>query len=139
MRGLRQPCRLTALSLACPAMAKAAKSKKKKARPAKKKAAGKKGARVKAAKPVKPAKKSLPKPLLRLSPPRVRAKRQLRAAPMPPRARRASTSPYDQLPRTPANFQPLTPLSMLERAAGTFPNHPAVIHGAQRYSYADFY
>jgi fatty-acyl-CoA synthase len=43
------------------------------------------------------------------------------------------------LDRTPANFQPLTPLSFLERAARTFPNHTAIIHGQQRVRYADFY
>jgi fatty-acyl-CoA synthase len=43
------------------------------------------------------------------------------------------------LDRNPANFQPLTPLSFLERAASVFPEHPAVIHGAQRFTYAAFY
>ncbi|MBB5516945.1 fatty-acyl-CoA synthase [Rubricella aquisinus] len=43
------------------------------------------------------------------------------------------------LPRNPANHQPLTPLTLLERAASTFPAHPAVIHGEQRLSYADLY
>ncbi len=49
-------------------------------------------------------------------------------------------TPYDiDLDRNPANFQPLTPLSFLERAAATFPAHPAIIHGTRRVSYADFY
>src|SRR5471032_2970733 len=49
-------------------------------------------------------------------------------------------TPYDtDLDRNPANFQPLTPLGFLERAAGVFPNHTAVIHGALRRSYAEFY
>jgi fatty-acyl-CoA synthase len=49
-------------------------------------------------------------------------------------------TPYDiDLDRTPANFQPLTPLSFLERAAAVFPDHPAIIHGARRVSYAEFY
>jgi fatty-acyl-CoA synthase len=49
-------------------------------------------------------------------------------------------SPYEtDLDRNPANFQPLTPLSFLERAAGVFPEHPAIIHGALRRSYAEFY
>ena len=40
-------------------------------------------------------------------------------------------TPYDtDLDRNPANFQPLTPLGFLERAAGVFPGHTAVIHGA---------
>jgi fatty-acyl-CoA synthase len=44
-----------------------------------------------------------------------------------------------ELPRQPANFQPLTPLTLLERAAAVFPDHPAIIHGALRTSYRDFY
>ena len=49
-------------------------------------------------------------------------------------------SPYDiGLDKTPANFQPLTPLTFLERAAAVFPDHPAVIHGRQRATYAEFY
>ncbi len=43
------------------------------------------------------------------------------------------------LNRNPANFQPLTPLGFLERAAAVFPQHPAIIHGLLRRSYADFY
>src|SRR5471030_1521131 len=49
-------------------------------------------------------------------------------------------TPYDtDLDRNPANFQPLTPLSFLERAASVFPDHTAIIHGKLRRSYADFY
>src|SRR5215813_1912027 len=49
-------------------------------------------------------------------------------------------SAYDiGLDKTPANFQPLTPLTFLERAAAVFPDHPAVIHGQQRATYAQFY
>jgi fatty-acyl-CoA synthase len=49
-------------------------------------------------------------------------------------------TPYDQdLNRNPANFQPLTPLGFLERAASVFPDHTAVIHGPLRRSYAEFY
>jgi len=51
---------------------------------------------------------------------------------MPPTPR--ATNSYDALPRSKANFQPLTPLSMLERAAGVFPAHTAIIHGKQRFS-----
>ena len=43
------------------------------------------------------------------------------------------------LDKRPANFQPLTPLGFLARAAGTFPGHPAVIHGERSYGYAEFY
>ncbi len=49
------------------------------------------------------------------------------------------TNPYEHgLDRTPANFQPLTPLTFLDRAARTWPDHPAVIHGRIRRSYAEF-
>src|ERR1700688_4701619 len=48
--------------------------------------------------------------------------------------------PYDiDLDRNAANFQPLTPLTLLERAAAVFPAHTAIIHGALRRSYAEFY
>ncbi|HEX5997788.1 MAG TPA: acyl-CoA synthetase [Hyphomicrobiaceae bacterium] len=51
-----------------------------------------------------------------------------------------SDSPYaHHLDKTPANHQPLTPLSFLERAAATFPAHPAVVHGRLRYTYAELY
>jgi len=50
------------------------------------------------------------------------------------------TNPYDtDLDRNPANFQPLTPLNFLERAASVHPAHTAVIHGALRRSYAELY
>jgi fatty-acyl-CoA synthase len=49
-------------------------------------------------------------------------------------------TPYDiDLDRNPANYQPLTPLGFLERAAAVFPDHTAIIHGAMRRTYADFY
>ena len=52
---------------------------------------------------------------------------------------RAKT-PYDiDLDRNPANFQPLTPLGFLERAAAVYPDHTAIVHGALRRSYRDFY
>jgi fatty-acyl-CoA synthase len=43
------------------------------------------------------------------------------------------------LPRRAANHQPLTPLTLLERSASVYPDHTAVIHGAQRFSYAQLY
>src|SRR5215471_16452835 len=50
------------------------------------------------------------------------------------------TEAYTQnLDRTPANYQPLTPLGFLARAAQVFPDHPAILHGAQSYSYAEYY
>jgi fatty-acyl-CoA synthase len=49
-------------------------------------------------------------------------------------------TPYDSdLDRNPANYQPLTPLGFLERAAAVFPNHTAIIHGQLTRSYAEFY
>ncbi|CAO4180246.1 acyl-CoA synthetase [Methylorubrum extorquens] len=50
------------------------------------------------------------------------------------------TTIYDRdLDPNPANFQPLTPLTYLDRAARTFPDRVAVIHGPLRRSYADLY
>jgi fatty-acyl-CoA synthase len=49
-------------------------------------------------------------------------------------------TPYEtDLDRNPANFQPLTPLSFLERAAQVHPDQPAIVHGARSWSYAEFY
>ncbi|MDT8326528.1 MAG: acyl-CoA synthetase [Roseovarius sp.] len=50
------------------------------------------------------------------------------------------SNPYNTgLDRNPANYQPLTPLTFLDRAASVFPDHTAIVHGALRRSYADFY
>ena len=38
-----------------------------------------------------------------------------------------------------ANYQPLTPISFLERAADVFPNHTAIIHGSLKQTYSNFY
>ncbi len=43
------------------------------------------------------------------------------------------------LARRAANYQPLSPLSFLQRAASTYPDHVAIIHGPLRRSYRDFY
>lgn len=49
-------------------------------------------------------------------------------------------SPYAQnLEKTPANYQPLTPLTFLDRAATVYPDHTAVIHGPARYTWSEFY
>jgi fatty-acyl-CoA synthase len=49
-------------------------------------------------------------------------------------------NPYDSgLDKTPANYQPLTPLTFLERSASVYPEHTAVIHGSRRLSYREFY
>ncbi len=50
------------------------------------------------------------------------------------------TSPYDtDLDRNPANFQPLTPLSFLDRAATVFPDQTAIVHGARSWTYREFF
>ncbi len=50
------------------------------------------------------------------------------------------TNPYDEhLGKNPANHQPLTPLTYLERAAKVYPDHVAIVHGRQRVSYAAFW
>ncbi len=51
-----------------------------------------------------------------------------------------ATSPYAcDLDKNPANYQPLTPLSFLERAALVYPDHVAIIHGPLRRTYRDFF
>jgi fatty-acyl-CoA synthase len=51
-----------------------------------------------------------------------------------------TSTPYDtDLERNPANFQPLTPLPLLERAASVFPGQTAIIHGPLRRTYAEYY
>ena len=50
------------------------------------------------------------------------------------------TNPYNtDLDRNNANYQPLTPITFLERAADVFPNHTAIIHGSLKYKYKDFF
>ncbi|HZP09366.1 acyl-CoA synthetase [Methyloceanibacter sp.] len=49
-------------------------------------------------------------------------------------------NPYETgLDKNPANYQPLTPLVFLERAAAVHPHHTAVIYGKARATYAEFY
>jgi fatty-acyl-CoA synthase len=51
-----------------------------------------------------------------------------------------SQNPYSiGLDKNPANYQPLTPIGLLERAAQAHPDHTAIIHGNLRMSYAEFY
>ena len=51
-----------------------------------------------------------------------------------------SQNPYSVgLDKNPANYQPLTPIGLLERAAKVHPDHVAIIHGNLRRSYRDFY
>ena len=49
-------------------------------------------------------------------------------------------NPYNTgLDRNPANYQPLTPLSFLQRAAEVYPKHIAIIHGSIKRNYSQFY
>ncbi len=107
--------------------------KTKKAAPAKKRAAKKAAAR--------PAPKPAPRPRKSPARPREALRRRrasIRAAqPVKPRV---STNPYELgLERNAANYQPLTPITFLERAAKVFPERIAIVHGAVRTNYADFY
>ncbi|MBV9993456.1 MAG: acyl-CoA synthetase [Alphaproteobacteria bacterium] len=53
---------------------------------------------------------------------------------------RLGGNPYDKdLDKNAANYQPLTPITFLERAAKVFPKRTAIVHGERRFSYADFY
>jgi fatty-acyl-CoA synthase len=50
------------------------------------------------------------------------------------------SNPYEiDLDKNPANHQPLTPLTYLERAAKVFPNQVAIVHGARKITYAEFW
>lgn len=44
-----------------------------------------------------------------------------------------------ELAKTPANYVPLTPVSFLKRAAQVFRDQTAIVHGARRISYGEFY
>jgi fatty-acyl-CoA synthase len=51
-----------------------------------------------------------------------------------------AANPYEtDLDRTPANYEPLSPLTFLARAAYVYPDHVAVVHGARRYDYRELY
>src|SRR5688572_11178899 len=48
--------------------------------------------------------------------------------------------PYESgLEKNPANYTPLTPLSLLKRTAHVFPRRAAIIYGARRLDWADVY
>jgi fatty-acyl-CoA synthase len=75
-----------------------------------------------------------------------RSTRSRRALPLPRKApskkprQKKPEGPYESgLERNAANYQPLTPLSFLARAAEVHPEATAIIHGQQQISYADFY
>jgi len=49
-------------------------------------------------------------------------------------------SAYDtDLEKNPANYVPLSPLTFIRRAAAVYPQRPAVVHGSERYSWAESY
>ncbi len=51
-----------------------------------------------------------------------------------------ASNPYEQnLDKCPANHQPLTPLTIVARAAEVYPDTIAVIHGASRFTYKDYF
>ncbi|MEX3010362.1 acyl-CoA synthetase [Hoeflea sp. TYP-13] len=51
-----------------------------------------------------------------------------------------AANPFEtDLDRNPANYQALTPLSHLARAASVYPDHTAIIHGAMKMDYRTFY
>ena len=50
------------------------------------------------------------------------------------------TNPFERdLDRNPANYTPLSPLSLIARAAYTYPQRLAVVHGERRYTWAETY
>ena len=106
----------------------------------------------KAAKPAPKKKRRVSKPapkpaaVQRKTPPARRGVGSRRRAARPhartahPVKARLAHNPYDKdLDRNPANYQPLTPITFLERAAAVYPRHTAIIHGPLRRTYAEFY
>jgi fatty-acyl-CoA synthase len=123
-----------------PAKSKRAKTKRHGAR--KKTTKNVKVAAKTAKTPVKPAAKVTrkPAPVLRTRKAHIRRKGEVapRRAVRPKPA--LGRSPYNaDLDRNLANYQPLTPLTFLERAASIFPHRKAVVHGRTSYDYATFY
>ena len=48
-----------------------------------------------------------------------------------------SAEHYDALPKTPANYVPLTPLSFLRRTVDLYPHEPALVYGSVQYNWRD--
>jgi len=49
-------------------------------------------------------------------------------------------NPFERdLDRNPANYTPLTPISLIARAAYAYPRHLAVVHGSRRYTWSETY
>jgi len=115
-------------------------AKAKKAKPAKK--APRPAARKKAPARKAPRTKSVARPSARKAPPRTLRRTRLRhvARNVKPMLPARGLSPYDKdLDRNAANYQPLTPIGFLERAAKVFPEHTAIIHGKMRMPYSEFF
>jgi fatty-acyl-CoA synthase len=112
-----------------------AKAAKKPSKPAPKKTAAKKKAAPKA-----PARTAARKAPMRAT---TRNRRRIARAttrPAHPVKTRLARNPYDTaLDRNAANYQPLTPITFLERAAKVFPERVAILHGTRGWTYADFY
>ncbi len=114
---------------------------KKRARTKSRAPAPKPSAKKPAAKKPRPAAITHPRP----ASPRVKRIVRRTLPPAPRRTQGASphdkrASPYDTgLDRNAANYQSLTPLTHLQRAASTYPDTVAVIHGKARMNYAEFY
>jgi fatty-acyl-CoA synthase len=120
---------------------KPAKNRRKKAKPASRKTR-KAAAKAKRAPKVVPPSRRLRKATSRAGAAKAFLRRGRQSAPRPaPRPRPIlSRGPYDaDLERNAANYQPLTPLTFLERAASVFPGRTAIIHGTQRFTYAQYY
>ena len=107
-------------------------------------------------KPRRPAKAAKPAPVPAAAKTSLKSPPGLRRGPRGPRGRRPvlplprpaigrpgksrGANPYEtDLDRNPANFQPLTPLSFLQRAANAYPDAIAIVHGKSRVTYAEFY
>ena len=109
-------------------------------KPVKTKKVTKKKLPKRAAKPAKRA--AAPAPLRSLRKPKAFVRRGVAAGLRPAQRLKPAIgrNPYDtDLDRNAANYQPLTPLTFLERAANTFPERIAIIHGKQRFTYSQFY
>jgi fatty-acyl-CoA synthase len=127
-------------------MAKSQKKKTvRKAAKAARKAVKKKLVRKSAAKKKVIPKRAPPMPVpVKRSQPSLRKSSRRRAggsrATQPQRAIALGAGKYDSdLGQNGANFQPLTPLTFIERAAAVFPERIAIIHGRQHMTYAEFY
>ena len=125
-------------------MAKPKKKKKKPSKPAKRRVAKKPARKLAKKKSIAKAMRMLPaaKPDARRRPAKSLLRRVGESAlrPMARLVPRLGGDKYDtDLERNPANYQSLTPLTFLERAASVFPARTAIIHGKQRFSYADYY